>query len=426
MRFGMLQLPRYFSNIRSGIANWFVAATIIFGVAVIVGVIAMRAPYGNEHRQLSHDAYIWQRVWTPAVKSAVLENASVVNTWRVLAAEARPNGGLTLIKPDMDTLRQSSRPVTLVIRIDGQLRNFDRVRLQEAVITLNRQWKSSGILVAAVEIDYDCATSRLPEYTEFLSGLRMQLDADVKLSITALPAWLGSKALPELLTHPDESVLQVHSVSHPGAGGLFDSAQASQWINDYARTTGRGFRVALPTYSSRVGLDAEGDIAYVESESPIGRESITARELFVSPHAVKDLMQQINQSRPNNLLGYAWFRLPVQTDRRAWTAATWRALVLDQPLDSKVAFDVTATQDAKLFNLAVRNPGATDVMLPTRIRLPKDCEDADGANDFIMESQEGNLWLSRHDPPLLQPGSEIAIGWVRCGNSPRGEIHAEG
>jgi hypothetical protein len=376
-------------------------------------------------KPLDHDAYIWQRSWNAALVTAIESNSDLVSTWRVLAAQARPDGRLVATVINKAVLQRSQRPVVLVIRIDGQLQKFDSTRLQGDILELYRLWVAEGLPVAGIEIDFDCATSRLPEYSRFLTGLRSGLDAKARLSITALPAWLTSPALGDLLSHADESILQVHSVEHPGSGGLLDPGKARQWIVRYAEITPRVFRVALPTYGSRIGFDDYGNLAFVESETALGRGSTTSHELTVQPQAVKDLLDHMKRSAPKKLLGFSWFRLPTNSDTRAWSAATWRALVLDQPLTRQPRIEARGTPDPRLFDLVMSNPGPTDVPLPSRIPLPTTCTDADGANEYEATTIDGGLTLSRAHPSLLHPGSELPLGWTRCTHNPTGELHGQ-
>lgn len=376
-------------------------------------------------RTLDHDAYIWQRSWNAALETAIESNSDLVSTWRVLAAQARPDGRLVATAISKAVLQRNQRPVVLVIRIDGQLQKFDSARLQGDVLALYRRWVAEGLRVAGIEIDFDCATSRLPEYSRFLTGLRSSLDTQARLSITALPAWLASPALGELLSHPDESVLQVHSVEHPGSGGLFDPVKARQWIVRYAEITPHSFRIALPTYGSRIGFDDYGNLAFVESEAALGRGSAMSQELTVPPQAVKDLLDSMKRSAPKKLLGFTWFRLPTDSDKRAWSTTTWRALVLDQPLTRQPRIDARATADPRLFDLVLSNPGPTDVPLPSRIPLPASCTDTDGANEYEATTIDGGLALAHPHPTLLHPGSELSLGWARCARNPTGELHGQ-
>jgi hypothetical protein len=78
----------------------------------------------------AHDAYVWQRLWTPPVTEAVQRSADLVRAWRVLVAEADGAGrwaraGVDWPGADWSVLAASGRPVVAVVRIDGQLPTQD-------------------------------------------------------------------------------------------------------------------------------------------------------------------------------------------------------------------------------------------------------------------------------------------------------------
>uniref|UniRef100_UPI002586C8E9 DUF3142 domain-containing protein n=1 Tax=Pseudomonas sp. TaxID=306 RepID=UPI002586C8E9 len=124
---------------------------------------------------LPNDAYIWQRQWTPTLVSAVQSNADIITHWRVLAAQADANGQWQITAPDWAALTGAGRPVIAVVRIDGQLAHFDEKLLLQQVASVMQTWRASGIPLAGIEIDHDCATARLPAYAHWLATLRTTL-----------------------------------------------------------------------------------------------------------------------------------------------------------------------------------------------------------------------------------------------------------
>jgi len=88
---------------------------------------------------LPHDAYVWQRIWTPGVIAAVHRSADLVRTWRILLAEADRAGRWTKVAIPWDELRATGRPIVAVLRIDGRL---DEARLaallDEVAATIER------------------------------------------------------------------------------------------------------------------------------------------------------------------------------------------------------------------------------------------------------------------------------------------------
>jgi len=402
------------------------ARTAILGGLVALGVaaaIAMSSP-GKAQSPLEHDAYIWQRSWHAPLIESIAANKDLVRSWRVLAAQVSPAGKLIPVTVQTKALEESGRPVIMVVRIDGQLPSLDQARLLDQVLNLYQRWRGQGMAIAGLEIDHDCGTAKLPAYAKLLALLRSRLDSGTQLSITALPAWIPSTHLADVLGAIDESVLQVHSVQKPQSG-LFDPVQAGKWIAEYAKKSPTGFRVALPTYGSRIGFDDSGNVSFVESELALGRGMANSQELIVAPESVRQLIRAVDGNRPKNLRGYAWFRLPTDTDQRAWSIATWRAVVQGVPLTPAARIGVRRTSDPKLFDVVLQNPGHTDVSSSARIRLAASCSDADGVGGYLAQTIEGRLWLVRQTPTLLRAQHEFAAGWARCEQDPSKELNGQ-
>jgi hypothetical protein len=362
---------------------------------------------GPQSRTLSHDAYVWQRQWTPALREALAEAAPLVRQWRVLAAETE-DGRLQPVALDGAAL--AGRPVTLVVRIDGRLANLEGDALIDGIAGLIARWRGAGLAPAALEIDHDCGSAALASYAEFLARLRRRLPG-LPLAITALPAWPPTPARERLFAEADEIVLQVHAVADPRRG-LFDAGQARRWIDALA-STGHPFRVALPTYGSRVAWRADGRLLAVVSERPLLAGGAESRELIAAPAAVAALLEDLARDPPAGLRGIAWFRLPTTEDRRSWSLATWRA-VIGGTLPAGTLALSAESDPAGFTRLALVNDGAVDAELPARIALPPGCADADGVNGYALERDGGAPSLARQQAGLLPAGRRQPIGWMRC------------
>ncbi|MDS7875722.1 MULTISPECIES: DUF3142 domain-containing protein [Klebsiella] len=107
------------------------------------------------------------------------------------------------------------------------------------------RWRSDGVNLTAIEIDYDAPTSRLADYQKLLRALRQELPSDITLSITELPTWISSPLLLPMLAVVDSTVLQLHSVQSPKQG-LFDPILAQRWSTQYALISPHPFYLALP------------------------------------------------------------------------------------------------------------------------------------------------------------------------------------
>ncbi len=271
--------------------------------------------------------------------------------------------------------------------------------------------------LSGIEIDYDCPTSRLSSYGRFLVSLRARLPASLALSITALPTWMTSAELDSLALPLDEVVLQVHAVDDPRRG-LFDPAQAERWTHSFARRIGRPFRVALPAYDVRVTWRRDGALAGVEGEVPRLDGAAPGTTLRAAPEAVLSFLHALQRAAPENLAGIAWFRLPTDADKRAWSPGTWRAVLADRLPPGRVSASLVPAEAADLWTVTLSNDSAVDTLVPRRIRLDPDCAMADGANGFHLVD---GTPLILEGGGRLRPHDTRVIGWARC-RQPRRQL----
>lgn len=364
---------------------------------------------------LPHDAYVWNRLWTPAVERALVQSSAGIRQWRVLGAEMSGNGELVGIRADRTALLRVAKPVVLVVRINGQIPRWNHAAVVRSVVTLVEEWRATGIDVAGVEIDHDCATARLAAYGEFLGRLRQAQPASVRISITALPAWLDSPRLGAVLGRVDEAVLQVHAVVNPRQG-LFDRAQAAGWVRRWARVSTVPFRVALPTYGSRVTWNAAGKLTSVESEVPRFANLADGTELVVRPLDVVSLVEELERLRLPLLAGFVWFRLPTDQDRRAWTPSTWQAVIARRARPSPVDVDVIASDAAGTFDVYVTNRGPVDELYPATIDIgaSERCETGDALTPYAVRWSRQRITFQAVTPLLVAARERRLVGWVRC------------
>jgi hypothetical protein len=388
--------------------------------AILLCVIGLSAstPQNRATAQaLPHDAYIWQRVWTPQVIAAARRSSDIVRAWRVLLAEADRSGRWTTIAIPWNDILATQRPIIAVIRIDGRLDEARMSAMLDQLVSRIETAARPGVALAGVEVDYDCPTSKLPTYARFLAELRTRLARPLALSITALPTWMNSSALERLATDVDEVVLQVHAVEEPRRG-LFDPAQAELWVQAFGRRIRRPFRVALPAYDVRVSWQADGRLASVEGEVPLlvgGRDS---ELLGAAPEAVLRFLQSLQRTAPEGLIGIAWFRLPTDADSRSWSPQTWRAVVAGTLPPSRLSAGLVPTERSDLWTVTLANDGPVDAALPRQVRLDPACEMADGANGFRLMAGRAQpdrpLVLEAAAGGRLRAHRQRIIGWARC------------
>lgn len=359
---------------------------------------------------LDQQLYIWQRQWQPAHEQALADSRADFSTLRVLALQAQPKAGWARALVDLPRLKADGRPVIAVVRLDGQLPALDLQEAGPQVARLLADWQAVGVPLDGLEIDHDSGSARLADYGEFLLQLREQLPPGLKLSITALPAWLGSPHLPALLQAVDSSVLQVHAVSDPRRG-LFDPAQARQWAERWSRVGDKPFYLALPAYGVAL-LPDTGGAPVVESETPLNRGG-ERRELLADPQQLADLGRQLRNQPPAHLAGLIWFRLPLPGDRRAWSLTTLSAVARGDALASQ--WRVELSGQAGLRDITLVNVGNLDLPMPARVELDvASCDAADGLNGYRLQQSPRHLTFNRQSSARLAAGGRRILGWARC------------
>jgi hypothetical protein len=392
---------------------------MVFFVRLVSLLTALTLLNGCDQREappLDQQLYIWQRQWTPSHEAALRDSRADFSTLRVLALQAFPQARWHRALIDPELLKHDGRPLIAVIRLDGQLKSLDQNEVTLQIQQVLSDWQTQGLTVAGLEIDHDAGNARLSAYREFLLHLRTVLPVSMPLSITALPAWLGSAELPALLAAVDSSVLQVHAVSDPRRG-LFDPDQARQWTNAWSRITKKPFYLALPAYGVAL-LPNDGGAPVVESETRIERDG-KRQELLADPQQLSQLAAQLRNDPPNHLAGLIWFRLPLANDRRAWSLTTLRAVSRGDALHSRLTLSFTEHQG--LYDVSLINQGNLDSAWPERITVAvQGCDGADALAGYTLQQGPDLLTFTRLREGRIAAGGQRAVGWARCSKIDQG------
>jgi hypothetical protein len=344
-------------------------------------------------------AYLWQRAWTQELAAAVTRNADLITHWHVLVAEGPATGSLRAVAPNWTAILATGRNTTPVIRIDGQIAPDSAASLAAEMLALLQTLPPAA--QTSLEIDHDCATSRLANYAAFLRLLRRRLAPGTALAITALPTWLSSPDLPDLARAAGHLILQVHAVDDPRVD-LFDARHAEAWVRRMEQVSPRTFEISLPAYSVRIVTGPSGGLLAASGENASHAPG-PGEEDIAPPAEVARFLAWLRSENPPLLTGIVWFRLPLASDRRAWSAATLRRLTLGQaPAEHLVT-------EANAGVLSLRNDG-DDVPLPARITFPRGCV-GDGLGSY---GSDGSV-LVRDRNGLLRSGERLVVGWFRCG-----------
>ncbi len=387
-------------------------------VALVLLVLCACQPVPME---LPQQAYIWQRQWSDAHEPALAASRGLFSGFRVLAAQMHPREGLVVARVGLNLLANDQRPVITVVRLDGELAALEPKSITALVARIVEQWRAARVNLVGIEIDYDCATSRLPDYARLLGELRGEFANDLTLSITVLPTWMESAELPSVLGSVDQAVLQVHSVSSPDQG-LFDAAKARGWIGRFDTLSPVPYWVALPSYGSALVPDREGRVQ-VESERALPIAGLRT-ELQIDPQGMADFLHALQAEKPSQLRGIVWFRLPLSDDTRGWSMATLAAVIKGHALISTI--DLRLRRSGPAHDLVVANAGSIDAAMPERITVrPAECEAADTLAGYSLQREASGLVFLRTENATLRAGSERVIAWLRCRNVDAEALHAE-
>lgn len=410
-------------------------ALAFFG-AVVVGMLIWLLWPRPPAPPLVHAAYIWQREWSDGISDAMQRNRPFIAEWAVLGAEIefRPNAAprIARVRPDYVRLRESGRPVSLVIRVAPWAGPFDVDRSEAQLLLrlgrdLLREAQNQDLQPVALQLDFDAATRQLDGYRSWLAALRSAI-APIPLMLTALPTWLDSPAFARLIQSADGYVLQVHSWEAPGTPGqpftLCDPERAKRAIRQAARLD-RPFWVALPTYGYQAWFDGKNRLLGLSAEGPTLTAAAGARvrEVRADPVAMAGLVGWLQRHRFAALRGVIWYRLPLSEDRLSWHERTWRAVMVGKAPVVHTELRLKHSDDG-LIEVAAQAVGDGDSLLDAPIVLrwrEARLLAADGLAGFTVKRVAPEA--ARLQPPSgeslrLTPDQHLVLGWLRFDRSP--------
>jgi len=394
---------------------------------------------------LAHEAYVWQRDWTGAVSAAAIAAGREGRFARlvVLTAEAAfPRGAsrpqVVRVRPDYAALRRCGAPVGLAIRVGPYAGTFaPDAPATEALADLTdsvvRGAAREGLGASEVQIDFDCAESRLDGYALWLRAVRRRI-APTPLTFTALPCWLDRPAFARLAASADGFVLQVHSLHRPRAGRavLCDPHEARRAV-ERAAAFARPFRVALPTYGYLVAFDRAGRLLGLSAEGPAPRWPVEARVELAEADAgeMAAMVRCWTADRPAHMRGIIWYRLPVEGDRLNWPAATLSAVTAGSA--PRAALAARARRAAPgLVEIVLANVGQADARGQVRVSVAWGGEAvlaADALGGFRLAGGDaGTLRLAGRVGPgawPLPPGRQCPVAWIRFARDTEVQTHVQ-
>jgi hypothetical protein len=378
---------------------------------------------------LPPEVYVWQRAWTPPVRAAVADHAASFSEIAVLQAEVswkEKIPQIARVTVDFSTPAKTQRPVGLVLRVGpfaGALsENKPAVNfLAELAASLIAEARTNQVEPAELQIDFDCAESKLDDYRAWLAVMQQRV-APLPVTITALPSWLDSPAFARLAAASTNYVLQVHSLTRPtdinSPFALCDPIAAKRAVAK-AGEIGVPFRVALPTYTYIVAFNSAGKFFGLSAEATRSSwpDGTQLREMSADPLAMSSLVQNWNTNRPAAMRGIIWYRMPVSVDNLNWRWPTLGAIIAGRVQQEK--FQAVARRiEPGLVEISLENNGELDI--PSRLAVEVRWSDArlvagDGLRDFELAEQNVSAARFQNQQPSfrLPAGEKIIVGWLR-------------
>jgi hypothetical protein len=378
---------------------------------------------------MPQQAYLWQRVWSEPVLAAVKQSAPEFEQFTILAAEiswAKGQPKVTRTEPGWATLRETKKALGLALRIGPYSGPFSKdgtvtEEICRVALSIVEEARAHEIKPAELQVDFDCAESKLHGYHIWLTELRRCLKP-VRLTITALPSWLDRQEFSDLVRSTDGFVLQVHALTRPKNSNeeiqLCNPIAARQAV-EIASRTDVPFMVALPTYSYLTAFNLEGRFIGASAEGPESDwpPNILTKELNAEPESMASLVRQWTTNRPASLRGIVWYRLPVATDKWNWNWPTLAHVMRGHAPKPNWQVSTRSPERGLIEVLLMNASDATGVPQPT-VRLDWQqsrliASDSLSGNDLEELSATAAEFRPSNRARAIQPGESRALGWMR-------------
>jgi hypothetical protein len=366
------------------------------------------------------------------VREAVVEHGSNFASLVVLSAEVslkKTPPALVRVPLDYDALTHAACPIGLALRVGPYGGPFSETNEHTTFLTalaadLVHQARARGLTPTELQLDFDCAESKLDGYRVWVEAVRGKV-APVPVILTVLPRWLNQSSFRNLVQSADGFVLQVHSLEQPrDAHSPFTLCDPLAARRAVERAAGFGvpFRVALPTYGYVMAFDAKGQLLGLSAEGPRKNWPATAelKETRADPIGMAELVQEWTVSRPAALRGVVWYRLPVADDILNWQWPTLSAIVAARSPRMSLRAEPRRVE-AGLVEINLVNDGELD----TSSRLAIEARwsrvggtrlvAGDGLRGFeiVAGSPSTVRFQIKSQNFRLPAGQQLVVGWLR-------------
>ncbi len=198
--------------------------------------------------------------------------------------------------------------------------------LAKRYAALKAKAEQQGLHVVGIQLDYDCPTGRLAEYSQFVQALRPNLPKDDRISVTALLDWFRPHTgIEQVLSQVDEFVPQFYDAKSNanGPGNQTDlvaeiahPVDPAYWAMIFNRFQ-RPYRIGIASFGRMIGRPKPGMMKMGQPVSP----------RFLS-NDLMELSTEAKLSRPNvsiNSAGEEIVRYQVEgpRDRKGYLAPDW-------------------------------------------------------------------------------------------------------
>ena len=398
---------------------------------VLVLVLISGCAFQDDQSNYEHVIYIWQRIWNEPLSESISNISNKSNSFIVLCGDLKyqdNSPSLTSININWQYLIQEGISITLAFRISteaGKLLDKDNIGQTITAIyqTITKIIDTApGIDIIGIQFDYDCPASKLGTYSEFIRLFKEKIP-NKQISITALPTWLKNRQFLNLAKQTDYYVLQLHSFELPktlkDAREIFPEKKAKAYTKK-ASSLRHPYFISLPTYGYEIAFDKKGKFIGLRAESTniLWGKNIQHAVEVVSPEEIIDFLKYIKASKPKNLKGICWFRLPVKTDEFNWDIKTL-ASVIDSDIPKK-SFEIELVEkDKGLIEVYVVNSGEQNLWNDITFDImwlggQKPIYDVLGKYESKLFFDDKTIQLKGPAPKV---GDKTLVSWLRAGES---------
>lgn len=369
--------------------------------------------------------YVWQAFDSPALYEAVERTRDSAAEIMVLAAETSVEDGRVenhRRSRDWAALKNPRTDITPVIRMHSGFAQMLADRsckepistLQRLISEIREELDESGVDATGVQIDYDCPTAKLSDYSALLEELRIAFPR-LRISITALPTWLQEPTFRAMVRNLPYYVLQVHSLEKPDSIDDPVHIYAGDSVDEYlerARVVGVPFYLAFPTYGYRMIYDENGRFVGMTAEGPefAVQPGHQTQTIVANADRIATDVRRFRESPPRYCKGIVWFRLPIDTDRLNWSWSALQAVM--EGRSPETSFEMEIRRQAEgLHEVWIVNRGERNIHGPVRFTVaPKGLQIVayDAVNGFT-ESETAHQFTG----PAPPPGEESLAVWYR-------------